>query len=329
MKITSKVKAKSTLIVLLGVLFLIIDCPICQAENTSKELPNNFDADFRFNNEYGLKGKIAFSTKIENLDRILVLDLDNKRIDKLISNASNNSFPAWSPDGDKIAFTSDRDGNKEIYIAEADGSHAQRITTNNVSDDNANWSPDGKTIVYYSGVDKGAKDLETNLFLYDIATKKHTQLTNLKSKNSLPEFSKDGKLITYTTNRAWPGWDICVFDLLKHNDSCPLSGTTTYSRSSFSNDGKSLAYSAAIEGAIGGYIYDFESKSSRKINDQAGNQYDLKWDRTGQFIVYASDAEKKNNYNIYVANLKDEVLSLLLYAPYSLRYLSWHQDPAK
>jgi Tol biopolymer transport system component len=303
--------------------------PLAVSAKNFTGLPPNFDSDFRFYNEFGLKGRIAFTAKISGYDKILALDLNSKRIDKIADTASNNSYPAWSPTGDKIAFTSDRDGNKEIYIANSDGSNVQRITSNAAADDNANWSPDGKSIVFYSGVDNRDNTPETNLFLYDVNTKKISQLTNLKGKNSVPEFSKDGKQIAYTTSRFWPGWDICVYDMQKQSDSCPLTGTSTYCRPSFSHNGKFIAYSSGLISSINAYTYNIETKNSDKIVSEDGNEYDLKWDISDQFIIFASDKTKKDLYNLYAVRLSDGVVSLLLSAPYSLRYLSWYQEQAK
>lgn len=48
---------------------------------------------------------------------------------RLLTNNGSDSFPAWSPDGQKIAFSRDSGGgNTDIYIVNVDGSSLQRLT---------------------------------------------------------------------------------------------------------------------------------------------------------------------------------------------------------
>lgn len=62
----------------------------------------------------------------------------------------DNSFPAWSPNGDKIVFSSDRgeNGNSQIFIMNSDGSGLVQLN----DDPNYAWepsfSPDGTKIIF-------------------------------------------------------------------------------------------------------------------------------------------------------------------------------------
>jgi hypothetical protein len=51
-----------------------------------------------------------------------------------------NSFPAWSGDGQKLVFASGRDGNAEIYVMNADGSQPTRLTNQEAYDGMPDWS---------------------------------------------------------------------------------------------------------------------------------------------------------------------------------------------
>ena len=58
---------------------------------------------------------------------------------------TEDTQPAFSPDGTKIVFVSDRDSSasfpKEIYTMNADGSGIRRLTTNGATDEHPDWQP--------------------------------------------------------------------------------------------------------------------------------------------------------------------------------------------
>jgi TolB protein len=75
----------------------------------------------------------------------------------LTAGVAHDSFPSWSPKGDRIAFTSDRDGDYEIYTIRPDGTDLRRLTNSPGNDAHNSWSPDGEWIVFTS-VRGGFKD---------------------------------------------------------------------------------------------------------------------------------------------------------------------------
>lgn len=153
--------------------------------------------------------------------------------------------PRWSPDGRFLAFTSGREGDakgSQVWLLDRRGGEAQQLT--NVKDNlrDYRWSPDSKqlllTIVARDEPEpeKGAKpkppkpividrfhfkqDVQgflsqrrPHLFLFDVASKKLTRLTNGSmsgSKNyaeSDGEWSPDGKQIAFTSNQSTPDPD--------------------------------------------------------------------------------------------------------------------------
>lgn len=302
--------------------------PIPDKTKTSfQSLPPDFDGSFRFLNQFNLVGKIAFTASIDGFDRILTLNLEQKRIEKIIDGPGNNFYPAWSPDGSKIAFVSDRDGNNEIYTADSSGGNLKRITNNNVDNDHPSWTPDGSQIFYFQQTGGKSKNPQGNIFSYSIAENNSKQITKYNYKNSTPKLSADGITLAYSTNRFWPGWDICFLNLRNLSEECPLSGTTTFCRPAWSNDGKSLAYSTGLFSNIDGAILDVTSRKDLASWATSGNDYDLEWSPDDKFIVFGSDTEKSELFNLYIYPLENNNQAKsypLLRSPYSLRFLSWH-----
>ena len=114
----------------------------------------------------------------------------------LTSNADNDYFPAWSPDGMRIAFATDRDGNSEIYLMRADGSQPERLTDYADDDLFPQWSPDGKTILYQYLANDAWDLAAINLKDHQIST-----LVDNPAVDTLAAWSPHSESIAFTSNR--------------------------------------------------------------------------------------------------------------------------------
>ena len=154
--------------------------------------------------------------------------------------------PQWSPDGRWLAFTSGREGEgadaakgSQVWVLDRRGGEAQRLTNVKENLDGFKWSPDSKTLLLAltekdnPEPEKGAKekapkpividrfhfkedregfltDKESHLFLFDVATKKMTKLTNGPANGATAYaesggmWSPDGKLIAFVSNQTAP-----------------------------------------------------------------------------------------------------------------------------
>jgi TolB protein len=152
--------------------------------------------------------------------------------------------PAWSPDGSRIAFVSGRTGDEEIYVARADGSGPTRLTRLPGPDLSPAWSSDGRRLVWsrnaeiwtmsasgaakkrvvaraeqwhehhsptwhgsaivYSSTRVSAFD--TELFRVPARRLTFTQGSDgTLGDDSMPDFSPDGRLLAFTSNRDRQG----------------------------------------------------------------------------------------------------------------------------
>lgn len=147
----------------------------------------------------------------------------------------------WSPDGKYIAYLSDKTGEFEIYIQDKDGNDAPIQLTNNADTYkfSIQWSPDSKKILWSDRklrlnyldinskavtlVDKGEYNLinsynwspdskwityaltDSNqmdkIVVYNLATKKISNITDSWYDCGSPSFSSDGKYIVFASAR--------------------------------------------------------------------------------------------------------------------------------
>lgn len=265
-------------------------------------------------------GRIAFSATVNGWERIFLLDLSQHKLSALIDGPSNNSFPSWSPDGTKLSFTSDRDGNKEIYIADWNGANQVRVTFNPTLDDNSSWSPDGAKLIFAS------EDVSGSQHIYSINPDggDKTRMTRFEGKNALPRWSPDGRLIAYSTNRFWPGWDVCVYNLDLNSEICPLQGRENFCRADWSHTGNFLVYSTGTTEEINLATLNYSKQERTPLTTMPGREYDAVWSPNDQFIAFvAEEATARNVFNLFMTEALSDKVSEVIKSSYSMRYLSW------
>jgi Tol biopolymer transport system component len=90
---------------------------------------------------------------------IYVMNSDASGINRLTSDANDDSMATWSPDGSKIVFQSRRNGvNYQVYSMNADGSNQVNLTNTSASDGEPSWSPNGAKIAFASDRDHADYD---------------------------------------------------------------------------------------------------------------------------------------------------------------------------
>ncbi len=129
-----------------------------------------------------------------------------KIIKKVVSTARDGHIDAlnfiesagtWSPDSKRFAFDVYQGGRSVLVIQDiSKRKNVKKMAIPGVpAFANPVWSPDGNTIVV-SGLVNG----QTDLFEFNLKTKKVRQLTNDKFSEILPTFSADGKKLAFSTD---------------------------------------------------------------------------------------------------------------------------------
>jgi dipeptidyl aminopeptidase/acylaminoacyl peptidase len=208
---------------------------------------------------------------------------------RLTSSPKAETHPRFSPDGRYLAFLSGRDGKKsQAWLLDRRGGEAVKLTDFKACVSDLAWSPDGKRLALVVGDvdpddpdaadDKAGgggdakektpkpividrlqflrdgegflRDLREHLYVFDVATKKATQVTSGSYDDSDPVWSPDSRSIAFTSNRsadpdANANSDIFVVEAKAGQT--PRSVTpqpTTDANAAFSPDGKWIAYVA-------------------------------------------------------------------------------------
>jgi Tol biopolymer transport system component len=140
-------------------------------------------------------GKIAFMSLRDGNPEIYMMDADGNSLTRLTNHPAQDSYPAWSPNGQRIAFTSNRDGSPEIYVMNADGTGVTRLTNHPAQDSYPAWSPDGQRIAFTSD-----RDGNDEIYVMNADGTGVTRLTDRPNSEDVdPDWSPDGQRIVFSS----------------------------------------------------------------------------------------------------------------------------------
>ena len=168
---------------------------------TVSNLSANQTVNFTAASVTGLTGKIAF-TKFDQAQAIATMNADGTGETNLITLGSecstDESGPAWSPDGTRIAFSGcNQFGISNLYLVNSDGSNATQLTNGAIGDVFPNWAPDGTRLTFTYGECSGSDQQIPEIFTMDIASKVRAQLTNNNIVDATSAWSPNGGSIAF------------------------------------------------------------------------------------------------------------------------------------
>jgi Tol biopolymer transport system component len=154
----------------------------------------------------------------------------------MTAKGQSSSQPRWSPDGRYLSFLSSRDkGNTQVWTLSRTGGEAMQLTETIQSVGSYVWSPDGKRMALVLqdptpdelGKKKQGDDYKArprpwvidrqgfktdyvgyldrrrkHVYVLDVESGKHAQLTTGDYDDSQPVWSPDGQRIAFTSNRT-------------------------------------------------------------------------------------------------------------------------------
>jgi serine/threonine-protein kinase len=129
---------------------------------------------------------------------IWIYDLEREILTRLTFDPATDSFPVWTPDGQRIVFNSGRAGaGNDLFWKSADGTgQVERLTTNPNNQGAFSFSPDGKRLVF-------GEATNSDLQVLSMEGERTSQpLFQSQFNESRARISPDGHWIAYESNES-------------------------------------------------------------------------------------------------------------------------------
>lgn len=182
--------------------------------------------------------------------------------------------PAWAPNGRSIAYaTKPKTGaSYEIELMDIATRHVTHVTKNTpkeLSNGGPIFSHDGKFIVY---TQSHATGKDANVFIADLASGRSTNLTPHEDQRnySAADISPDGKTVLITSD-AHNGYDnVGLLDIASKKIDWLTADKWEIEAGGFAPDGKSLTWTANVDGTTNIYSYDIGSRQATAMPIASG-----------------------------------------------------------
>ena len=294
-------------------LSLILGCSnLAYAETNTLQLQDVFNLEYANQIDITEDGKTVYFVRNRmdiktdrKVGNIWSVDYKTKQMQPLTSGVHMDYSPVLSPDGERLAFISTRDGSSQIYIKWLKTGAMAKISNLTSSPRSITWSPDSNQLIFsmfvpsansapvsLPGKPKGATWAEPAKFIDDVYYRSDGGGYTQKGFSQLFSIDANGGNAKQLTH-----------------DEFDNAGDV-----SFSNDGKSLYFSANrhtnnqlkfTNNEI--YKLDLASQTITEITNRDGPDEQPKVSPDGRYLAYTGYDDKRTNYEnaqLYIRDLK-------------------------
>ena len=266
--------------------------------------------------------KIAFlSNKTGYFDIYVMSAIDSKNLKKLVGGQQKSNLEelhwlragiSWSPDSKYIVFAAKAGGNDVLHIIDVKKRKTRKVIKIDLDGVfTPSWSPLGEDIAFM-----GLKHGQGDIYSYNIKTEELKQITNDSYTDQTPQWSPDGKKITFVSDRTnnidhgvdnhkskiydynFRNNDIYIINVNTKKIDRITKNASLESSPVFSPKGDRIAYISDECGINNIYIHDLNSGMNYPITNVVTGVFNLSWQGSDNKLAFTSFYNA--GYDIYL-----------------------------
>ena len=213
---------------------------------------------------------------------------------RLTVHEAYESYPVWSPDGNKIVFSSGRYGNGDLFVVNSKGGTPERLTYHSANDLATDWNGDGN-ILFYSVREFNQLEREPEILAISQNGGTEKRIMNALGFDAVK--SPDGRFIAFTRS------------------------TNTLFRE---------AYKGPANRNI--WLYDIQNDTYKKISTSESNDYMPKWSGSNTLYFISAETNKYNLYKVNLSqdgSVTGSAEMLTSFDDYAVRHFDISEDGSK
>lgn len=257
--------------------------------------------------------RIAFiSDRSEYFSVYLMSSEDGTIIRKLVTGQRTADFEelhlltpgmCWSPDSRRLALTAKSGARDAIILLDAESGDEEKLEFDLDGIFSVDWGPQaaGDRLAFV-GIDSGRSDI----YVYDLATRELTNVTDDPFSDSDPSWSADGRSVFFTSDRrdslsgaTPPGFRMQDFEYGEYDIYNIDVGTRVVERitdlpgssetsSAATPDGGHLLFISDRNGINNIYVRDLRTGEDRPVTNSVSGVYQLSLSRNGEKLAFSS-----------------------------------------
>jgi serine/threonine protein kinase/dipeptidyl aminopeptidase/acylaminoacyl peptidase len=233
--------------------------------------------------------QVAFIKELSfQVSELFVVPTEGGEEKQLTFDKHNILCDAWTPDGKEIVFSSNRSGNNALWRIPSNGGSPKLVAGTGYDASGFDIGKEGNELAYTHFINN------VNIWRLDLSAsasvlKSPEELITTSYSQIEPQYSPDGKYITFTSNRSGT----------REIWRCNKDGTNPVQLTSFggpspgtprwSPDGQSIAFDCQLKGIEDIYIINSGGGTPRQITFSKFNDQIPSWSGDGKWIYFTSN----------------------------------------